>query len=131
MVIQVLKPYGLHNPMHYYVGLLYHYLLLTLRTREFLTISTFVDSLAKIIFKITARYEIRKRTYVEKLQVLNSGLIVTGVMNHRVIDNGAVATPRDRNQNPGNRQNPHCVITNFGCSADDGFCKTSKVNHSS
>lgn len=94
-------------------------------------ISTAVGGLAEIIFKTTARYERRKRTYVEKLQVLNSGLIVTGVLNHRVIDNGAVAAPRDHNQNPGDRQNPHCVITNFGCSADDDFCKKSKTKHSS
>jgi len=94
-------------------------------------ISTAVGGLAEIILKTTTRYEIRKWTYVEKLQVLNSGLIVTGVLNHRVIDNGAVAAPRDRNQNPGDRQSPHCVITNFGRSADDDFCKTSETKHSS
>jgi len=99
--------------------------------REFLMISSAVGGSAEIIFETTERYEIQKRTYVEKLQVLNSRLIVTGVLNHRVIDNGTVAAPRDRNQNPGDRQNPHCVITNFGRSADDDFCKTSKAKHSS
>jgi hypothetical protein len=34
-------------------------------------------------------------------------------LNHRFVDNGTVAAPRDRHQNPGDRQNPHCVFTDF------------------
>lgn len=48
-----------------------------------------------------------ENTYVHEFQIRNAVLVPVGVSNQRIVNDGAVATPRDGNQRPGDRQKPH------------------------